>query len=122
MKVAERILECNSTKDVVELVDSRAKVNLREWKRSLLKEALGNLVDKHLGRRWLKIRERKATPWLCLRCGPRGAIQVKRNGHYRRYLVVTEGSIRLRVPQLECLTCGKQVALNALFLPKGKRY
>lgn len=28
----------------------------------------------------------------------------------------------IRVPQLECLSCGKQIVLDALFLPKRKRY
>ena len=107
---------------MVELLDSQARANLREWKRRLVKEALENLVDKHHGPKWLKLRERKSTSWVCLRCGPRESNQVKCNGHYRRYLVVTEGTIRLRVPQLECLSCGKEVALNALFLPKGRRY
>lgn len=106
MKIAQRILECNTTKEVVELVDSRAKASLREWKRKLLEEALENLVDKHHGPKWLKIRERKPTPWVCVKCGPRESNQVKRNGHYRRYLVIAEGSIRLRLPQLECLSEG----------------
>lgn len=122
MKVAQRILECNNTKEVVELVDSQAKATLREWKRKLLEEALENWVSKHHGPKWLKVRERKPTPWICLKCGHRESNQVKRNGHYQRYLMVSEGSIRLRVPQLECLSCGKEVALNALFLPKRKRY
>ena len=122
MKVTQRILECNSIKEVVELVDSQAKTNLKEWKRRLLEEALEDLVEKYHGPKWLKIRERKPTPWACLRCGPRESNQVKRNGHYRRSLVILEGTIRIKVPQLECLNCGKEVALNALFLPKGKRY
>ena len=59
MKVAQRILECNNTKEVVELVDSQAKANLREWKRRLLEEALENLVDRYHHPKWLKIRQRK---------------------------------------------------------------
>lgn len=122
MTLAQSILDCKTAKDVVELVDSQAKATLRGWKKKLLEEALEGLVAKHHGPKWLKIRERKPTPWVCLRCGPRESNQVKRNGHYQRYLVVTEGIIRLRVPQLECLDCGKEIALNALFLPRRKRF
>lgn len=122
MTIAQRILECNSQKQVVELVDSQARSSLRRWKKKLIEEALENLVTKHYGPKWLKIRERKPTPWVCLKCGPRESNQIKRNGHYQRYLIVKEGVIQIRVPQLECLNCGKEIALNALFLPKGKRY
>jgi len=122
MTIAQRILECNSHKQVVDLVDSQAKATLREWKRRLIEGALEHLATKYLGPKWLKIRERKPTPWVCPNCGPRESNQIKRNGHYRRYLIVKEGVIRIRVPQLECLTCGKEIALDALFLPKRKRY
>jgi len=122
MTVTQRILECNSHKQVVDLVDSQAKATLREWKRKLIEGALEHLVTKYHGPKWLKIRERKPTPWLCPRCGPRENNQIKRNGHYHRYLIVKEGVIGIRVPQLECLYCGKQIALDALFLPKRKRY
>lgn len=122
MTVTQRILECNSHKQIVDLVDSQAKATLREWKRKLIEEALEHLVIKYHGPKWLKIRERKPTPWVCLKCGPRESNQVKRNGHYHRYLIVKEGVIYIRVPQLECLSCGKQIALDALFLPKRKRY
>lgn len=88
----------------------------------MIEEALEDLVTRYHGDRWLKIREIKPTPWVCPDCGPRQSNQLKRNGHYRRYLIVNEGVIQIRVPQLECLGCGKEVALNALFLPKGKRY
>lgn len=88
----------------------------------MIEEALEDLVTRYHGDRWLKIREIKPTPWVCPDCGLRQSNQLKRNGHYRRYLIVNEGVIQIRVPQLECLGCGKEVALNAIFLPKGKRY
>jgi len=122
MKVAQDILDCKTAREVVEWVDLEAKATLREWKRRLLEESLEGLVFRHLGPKWLKIRERKPTPWVCLQCGPRESNQIKRNGHYQRYLIVKEGVIQIRVPQLECLTCGKQIALNAFFLPERKRY
>lgn len=122
MKVTQHILDCKTPKEVVEWVDLKAKATLREWKRRLLEESLESLVFKYLGPKWLKIRERKPTPLVCPKCGPRESNQIKRNGHYRRYLIVKEGVIQIRVPQLECLNCGKEIALNALFLPKRKRY
>ena len=108
MTVAHRILEGKSQKQIVDLIDSRAKATLKEWKKKLVEEALEGLVTKHHGPKWLKIRERKPTPWVCLNCGPRESNQIKRNRHYRCYLIVKEGVIRIRVPQLECLSCGKE--------------
>lgn len=121
-KVAYQLLECNSQKQVIDLIDSQAKATLREWKRKLLEEALEALVNKYHGQKWLKIRENKPTPWICLDCGPRSSNQVKRNGHYPRQLIVLEGIILLRMPQIKCLSCGRQVALSPIFLPKRKRY
>lgn len=62
MKVTQSILDCKTPKEVVELVDSQAKDTLRQWKRKLLEGALEDLVTKHHGAKWLKIRKRKATP------------------------------------------------------------
>ena len=81
-----------------------------------------DLVTRYHGDKWLKIREIKPTPWVCANCGLRQSHQIKRNGHYCRYLIVNEGVIQIRVPQLEYLSCGREVALKALFLPKRKRY
>lgn len=122
MTLAHRILDCNSQKEVIELVDSQARAALMDFKKNLIEEALQDLVTRYHGDKWLKIREVKPTPWVCPVCGPRESNQVKRNGHYRRYLIVKEGVIGIRIPQLECLSCGKEVPLNALFLPRRKRY
>lgn len=121
-KVAYQLLECNNERQVVDLIDSQAKATLRDWKRKALEEALEALIDKYHGQRWLKIRENKPTPWICLDCGPRSSNQVKRNGHYLRQLIVLEGIILLRVPQIKCLKCGRQIALSSIFLPRRKRY
>lgn len=85
-------------------------------------EALEFLVERYLGQKWLKVRKASPTPWVCLNCGPRASNQVKRNGHYRRQLIVLEGVIYIQVPQITCLKCGKQLALSTVFLPKRKRY
>lgn len=122
MKLSEELVRCKTQGQVIGAVDAGARTVLREWKRKLIEEALERLVQEHYGPRWKREREAKATPWLCLDCGPRDTTQVKRNGHYFRQLVVTEGVITIRVPQLRCRGCGRTVALGALFLPSRKRY
>ena len=72
-KVAQDRLQYNSPKELVELVNSRSKANLREWKQRLLEEALEFLVEKYLGQKWLKIRKAGSTPWMCLNHGPRSS-------------------------------------------------
>ena len=122
MKVAEEMVRCKTQGQVMRLVDVEARGILREWKRKLIEVALEHLVEEHYGPKWEREREPKATPWICLDCGPRDTTQVKRNGHYLRQLVVVEGVITIRVPQLRCQICGRGVALAALFLPSRKRY
>jgi rubrerythrin len=111
MTVAEAVAESKSLAEAVSVVGEAQRQEVRKRKEQLLQGALEMLVTQHLGPRWQ--RRRGATPWVCLRCGPREAQQLKRNGHYRRGLVVLEGVITLRVPQLRCLECGKSVALDA---------
>ena len=93
---------------------------LRGWKGGLLPEALERFVAQHLGERWQG--RRGPTPWVCPTCGSQEAQQVKRNGHYKRGLVVLEGPLSLRGPQLRCEACGKGVALTAPFLPPWRRF
>lgn len=119
--VAERLAACKGLGEVVRVVDEATRAQLRQFKERLLGEALEHWVKAYLGPPWRR-RGREPTPWVCWRCGPREACQVKRNGHYRRSLVVQEGVIRLRVPQLRCLGCGGQLALATLLLPWRKRY
>lgn len=119
--VAEKLAACKGMGEVVRVVDEAAGAQLREFKEKLLGEALEHWVKSHLGPPWRR-RGREPTPWVCWQCGPRDACQVKRNGHYRRSLVVLEGVIRLQVPQLRCLGCGKQLELATLLLPRRKRY
>lgn len=119
--VAEKLVACKGMGEVVRLVDEAARAQIREFKERLLVEALEQWVKRHLGPPWRR-RGREPTPWVCWRCGPRDACQVKRNGHYRRSLVVQEGVICLQVPQLRCLGCGGQLALATLLLPRRRRY
>jgi len=122
MKLAEEMVRCKTQAEVIRVVDVEARSILRDLKRKLIEEALEHLVEEHYGPRWQREREPGATPWTCLECGPRDTTQVKRNGHYLRQLVVLEGVITIRVPQLRCQVCGRGVALAALFLPLRKRY
>lgn len=108
---------CKTQGEMLKVIEPEAKALLRDWKQRLIQEALEHVVEAHYGSRWQKGRLKRATPWVCLRCGPRDTSQVKRNGHYQRRLVVLEGVIKLTVPQLRCRQCGKAVALGTLFLP-----
>ena len=121
MTVVERLAGCKSSREVIGVVDKAGREELCRWKKQLLEAALEHLVEQDLGPRWQR-REAMPTPWLCLECGPRDASQVKRNGHYTRQLVVVEGVISLKVPQLRCLGCGRSLSLGALFLPARQRY
>lgn len=61
------------------------------------------------------------SPWACLRCGPRRGDQLRRNGHYRRQLLVNEGPITLHMPQLVCVDCKKSVAFEHSLLARRQR-
>lgn len=121
-KVAQQLLVCNNPKQVIDLVNSQAKAALREWKRRLIQEAVEGFIDRFHGQKWFKIREVIPTPLICLNCGPRASQQVKRNGHYHRQLIILEGVICIRMPQIKCLKCGRQLTIAPIFLPKRKRY
>src|SRR3990172_6961857 len=98
MTVAQRVAGCKSGKEVIGVMDKAGREELSRWKKGVLEAALEHWVGQHLGPRWRRQQEAVATPWVCLDRGPRDSRQVKRNGHYRRQLVVTEGVIQLRVP------------------------
>lgn len=106
--------------EAVGVVTQAQRQELRCWKQQLFQEALESFVEEHLGERWQ--RRSGPTPWVCVSCGPREAQQIKRNGHYRRGLMVLEGLVALRVPQLRCLRCGRGIALAAPFLPPRRRF
>ena len=61
------------------------------------------------------------TPWECGGCGPRRGDQLRRNGHYRRQLLVIEGAVELQMPQLVCVDCRKSVAVKHEFIARGQR-
>ena len=118
--IAAAVAQSKTLAEATRITVEAQRQQLRQWKQALFNEALECFVAQHLGPRWQ--RRRGHTPWACPSCGPREAQQVKRNGHYRRGLVVLEGLVRLRVPQLCCVECGKGVSLMAPFLPARSRF
>ena len=60
-------------------------------------------------------------PWTCRKCGQRRGDQLRRNGHYRRQLVVVEGVLHLRMPQIVCVTCRKSVPVEHPLLLRRQR-
>lgn len=77
MKLALGFSDCNSQKEVIELVDSQARAALMDFKRNSIEEALQDLVTRYYGYKWLKMTESKPTPWVRPICGPRESNQVK---------------------------------------------
>lgn len=66
-------------------------------------------------------RPKELTPWSCRSCGARRGDQLRRNGHYRRRILVREGPVELQMPQLLCVDCGKSVAVELPLLAKRQR-
>ncbi len=61
-------------------------------------------------------------PWACGRCGTQGARDFERDGHYRRQLQTTGGSLtEIRVPMLECRVCGASAAIEFAVLAKHQK-
>lgn len=61
-------------------------------------------------------------PWGCGRCGTRRAGDFERDGHYRRQLQTTSGSLaEVRVPMLECKVCGGAAETAFAALPKHQQ-
>lgn len=47
---------------------------------------------------------------------------MRRNGHYRRGLLVGEGLITIQVPQIECKGCGKAIQIEWGVFERRSRY
>jgi transposase-like protein len=61
-------------------------------------------------------------PFACHRCGGDRARDFERDGHYRRGLQTTSGSlVDVRVPMLECKLCGASADIEFAVLPKHKQ-
>lgn len=93
----------------------------RLTKEQVLQEVIDREVMRYLGKRRAGRARAVMSPWTCRHCGPRLGSELRRNGHYRRRPVVSEGMVTLSIPQLLCTGCGKSVAFSHPLLPRRKR-
>jgi len=110
--LARKLLEAKSRGERLRVLEDEERRVLKELKREAIEEALELTVERVLGPRWQRREKEGLSPWLCLHCGSRFLSQMRRNGHYRRNLVVGEGVITLWVPQVECKECGKSIRVE----------
>ncbi len=93
--------------------------------RELVNGALDDEVSHRLGRGAYEPRDRSGdvtVAWECHRCGESNASQLKRNGHYRRQLQTTLGTIKdIRVPMVRCVRCGAAANVEFAALRKHKQ-
>lgn len=119
--LARKLLEAKSRGERLRVLEEEERRVLRELKREAIEEVLELMVERVLGPRWQR-REEGFSPWICHCCGSRLLSQMRRNGHYRRNLVVGEGVITLWVPQVECKGCGKSIRVEWGILERRSRY
>lgn len=105
--LARKLLDAKSRGEQLRVLEEEKRRVLRELKREAIEEALELLVERVLGPRWQRREEERLSPWLCLHCGSRLLSQMRRNGHYRRNLVVGEGVITLWVPQVSAKSAAR---------------
>jgi transposase-like protein len=123
-RLAERIeRRCagNETGAAVRLVERASQELARRYKERLLQELIDRSVKEHLGERRRKQARRALSPWTCPRCGPRLGSELRRNGHYLRRPLVSEGMVQLRIPQLVCRGCNRSIPFTHPLLPRRKR-
>ena len=83
----------------------------RRTKEAALQAAVDGALAKVLGQPRGK-RNPALSPWACPRCGERRGDQLRRNGHYRRQVLIVEGVVHMRMPQLVCVDCRKSVPVS----------
>jgi len=110
--LAHKLAEAKSEGERLRAVEEESRRLLLEFKQEAIERALTLVVERVLGPRWSRRESRKLSPWMCSHCGSRTLSQVRRNGHYRRGLVVGEGLITIQVPQIECQGCGKAIPIE----------
>jgi len=98
--LVHKLAEAKSEGERLKAVEEESRRLLLEFKREAIERALSLVVGRVLGPRWSRREGRKPSPWVCSHCGSRILSQVRRNGHYRRGLVVGEGLITIQVPQI----------------------
>jgi len=93
---------------------------LRAVKEQVLQGTIDEAVTAALGER-RGARLKGTAPWPCPSCGPRRGDQLRRNGHYRRQVVVLEGVLTVKMPQVVCVDCHRSVAIQHPLLPRRQR-
>ena len=91
LKVADLLKECNTTfEDHWELIDSA----LKRLKKRLIEEAL----------------EAERTELVCCSYGQRAPVRTDyRNGYWKRWLLLKDGRLELRMPRLRCTPYASQI-------------
>ncbi|MGB9878089.1 MAG: hypothetical protein ACPLPS_10010 [bacterium] len=100
----------NNTIEQVNIVKKEVLKKALETEKKLIEELLEGEIEEILPQRYAKKRGSEETGLFCPHSGPRKTGQVRRNGHYKRKLRVTEGIIEgLREPMIECSECGRKI-------------
>lgn len=121
--LAHKLVEAKSERERLKAVEEESRRLLLEFKREAIERALSLVVERVLGPRWRRRESKKPSPWVCSHCGSRTLSEVRRNGHYRRGLVVGEGLITIQVPQIECKGCGKTIQIEwGLFKRRSRHW
>jgi transposase-like protein len=84
--------------------DAEVRAASLEVAQRILQQSLEQEVTVQLGGR----RSRRSTvtiDWVCRHCQTQQQVHFRRNGHYPRCLTVRDGTIRLRMPLVQCV-CG----------------
>jgi len=120
-------LEEQERQAILEEVYQRAKAAASAAVKALIEALLEAEVSAKLGREKGAVRhisgQSRSSDWGCGHCGCADAQQFTRDGHYRRSLQTSCGSIeRLRVPRLSCQQCGHDVICHFTILEKSERF
>jgi transposase-like protein len=110
--LAHKLVEAKSAGERLRVLEEESRGLLLEFKREAIETALSLVVERVLGPRWQRGERSKPSFWMCSHCGSRSFSSARRNGHYRRGLVVGEGLITIQVPQIECKGCGKAIEIE----------
>jgi transposase-like protein len=100
--------------------DAEVRAAALEVTRRILQQSLEHEVSEQLGVRRGK-RSTVAVAWVCRHCQTRQQCRFRRNGHYRRFLTVCDGTITLAMPLIKCV-CGGYAAVTWQTVDPGVRY
>ncbi len=120
-------MEAPERQAILEEVYQQAKGAATAAVKAVVEALLEAEVTAKLGREKGAVRhisgQSRSSDWVCGHCGCQDAQQFTRDGHYRRSLQTSWGSIQeLRVPMLECQQCGHDVICHFTVLEKYERF